>query len=235
MIVVLAGTQEGREITSLLSLRGYEVLSVIGQSNFFENAEKQFLQLMIDTSHPFPGSVSLLAKDFCKQHNIPYIRFVREEVELPENPLLFPVYTWEQAAEKAAEFGNTIFLTTGSYNLELFLKNPKLAGKRIVIRVLPNHQVIAKVQALGVTPRDIVAMQGPFSKEMNKITFKMYNTSVIVTKDSGRAGGTDTKIAAALSLRIPVVIIKRPKPLEKDVDTVHTYEQVLEKVAFLLK
>jgi precorrin-6A/cobalt-precorrin-6A reductase len=234
MIAVLAETQEGREIASLLSLKGYEVLSLV-QNNFSEITEKQFLQLVIDTSRPFPGSISLFAKDFCEKNKIPYIRFVREKVELPDNPLLSPVYTWEQAAEKAAEFGATIFLTTGSHNLELFLKHPKLSEKRIVIRVLPNHQVIAKVQALGVSPRDIVAMQGPFSKEMNKATFKMYNASVIVTKDSGRTGDTDTKIAAALSLRIPVVILKRPGSLEKSVDTAHTYDQILAKVAFLLK
>ena len=234
MITVLAGTQEGREITSLLTLKGYEVLSVTGESDFCKIIENQSFQLVVDTSRPFPESISSLAKDFCRQHNIPYIRFIREEVELPENPLLFPVHNWEQAAEKAAEFGSTIFLTTGSYNLELFLQHPELSGKRIVVRVLPDHQVIEKVQALGVAPRDIVAMQGPFSKEMNKITFKMYNASVIVTKDSGRVGGTDTKIAAALNLKIPVVIIKRPKLPEKDADTVHTYEQVLEKVSFLL-
>jgi precorrin-6A/cobalt-precorrin-6A reductase len=110
-----------------------------------------------------------------------------------------------------------------------------MAGRRVVVRVLPDHQVIEKVRSMGVAPKDIVAMQGPFSKEMNRITFKMYNASVIVTKDSGRAGGTDTKIAAALQLKIPVVLIKRPKLLEKDGDTVHTYEQVLEKVSFLLK
>lgn len=235
MLLVLAGTSEGREITSILAANGYKVLSVTGESDFCKIVENQSFQLVVDTSRPFPENISSLAKDFCRQHNIPYIRFIREEVELPESPLLFPVYTWEQAAEKAAEFGSTIFLTTGSYNLKLFLQHPKLAGKRLVVRVLPDHQVIAKIQALGVAPRDIVAMQGPFSKEMNKITFKMYNASVIVTKDSGRAGGTDTKIAAALQLKIPVVIIKRPKLLEKDGDTVHTYEQVLEQVAFLLK
>lgn len=235
MIIVLSGTQEGREINALLTLKGYEVLSVTGERGFCKIIENQSFQLVVDTSRPFPETISSLAKDFCRLHNIPYIRFVREEMELTENPLLFPVNTWEQAGEKAAEFGNTIFLTTGSYNLELFLQHPKLAGKRKVVRVLPDHHVIAKVQALGVVPKDIIAMQGPFSKEMNRITFKMYNASVVVTRDSGRVGGTDTKISAALGLKIPVVVIKRPKLLEKDGDTVQTYEQVLEKVSFFLR
>lgn len=190
---------------------------------------------MVDTSHPFPGGISRLAKDFCRQHNIPYVRFVREEVELPVSPLLNPVGSWEEAAEKAAGFGNTVFLTTGSYNLELFLKYPGIVNKRVVVRVLPDHRVIEKVRSMGISPRDIVAMQGPFSKEMNRVTFKMYNTSVVVTKDSGRAGGTDAKISAALSLKIPVVLIKRPDFTEIDIDIVYTYEQVLEKALVFYK
>ncbi|MHB9093393.1 MAG: precorrin-6A reductase [Eubacteriales bacterium] len=257
MIIVISGTREGREISSLLCARGYEVLAVTATENgsriVVSNASMEVVEkhpvkdglepllknkavrILIDASHPFPGGLSGLTKELCRTSGIPYIRFIREEVDLPESPLLFPVYSWEEAAQKAAEFGNTIFLTTGSYNLELFLKHPSMTGKRIVVRVLPDHRVIEAVQSLGIIPRDIVAMQGPFSKDMNRITFKMYNASVIVTKDSGRVGGTDSKISAALGLKIPVVIIKRSKLLEKDGDTVLTYEQVLEKVAFLLK
>lgn len=186
------------------------------------------VRIVIDVTRPFPEDISTLAKELCRNNNIKYIRFIREEVALPENPLLFAVYSWEEAAQKAAELGNTIFLTTGSYNLELFLKHPSMAGKRIVVRVLPEHRVIEAVRSLGIISRDIVAMQGPFSKDMNRITFKMYNASVIVTKDSGRVGGTDSKISAALSLKIPVVVIKRSVLKERDATLVHTYEQILE-------
>lgn len=231
MIIVISGTREGREISSLLAEKGYDVEEHPLKNGLEPLLKNRSVRILIDASHPFSGSLSGLAKEMCRTSGITYIRFVREEVELPESPLLFPVYSWEEAAQKAAELGNTIFLTTGSYNLELFLKHPSMTGKRIVVRVLPDHRVIEAVQSLGIIPRDIVAMQGPFSKDMNRITFKMYNASVIVTKDSGRAGGTDTKIAAALQLKIPVVIIKRPKLPEKDGDTVHTYEQVLEKIS----
>lgn len=240
----------------MLCARGYEVLSVTivenGSRIIVRNSSMEVIEkhpgknglesllkntpvrLLIDASHPFSGPLSGLAKELCATGRIPYIRFVREEVALPESPLLVPVNSFEEAAQKAAELGNTVFLTTGSNNLELFLKNPRMAGKRIVVRVLPDHRVIKAVQSLGINPRDIVAMQGPFSKDMNRVTFKMYNASVIVTKDSGRVGGTDSKISAALGLKIPIVIIKRAKSLGKDTDTVFTYEQVLQKVALLL-
>lgn len=253
---MLSGTREGREISSLLAAKGYEVQSItavehssriIVHNDSTEIVEehpvkgglekvfnKRSVRVIVDAAHSFPEGISELAKELCQKNGITYIRFVREEVDLPENPLLFPVYSWEEAVQKAAELGHTVFLTTGSYNLELFLKHPDMTGKRVVIRVLPDHRVIEKVQTLGIPPKDIVAMQGPFSKEMNKSTFKMYNASVVVTKDSGRAGGTDSKILAALNLKIPVVIIKRPKVKDQDKYIVYTYEQVLEQVSMLL-
>lgn len=233
-VLAVTATENGSRIVvtnvSLEVIEKYPLRS--GLESLFKNRS---VRMIIDASHPFPDDLSRLAKELRPTSGIPYIRFAREEVDLPESPLLFPVYSWEEAAQKAAELGNTIFLTTGSYNLELFLKHPSVNGKRIVVRVLPDHRVVEAVQSLGVNPRDIVAMQGPFSKDMNRITFKMYNASVIVTKDSGRAGGTDSKISAALGLKIPVVIIKRAKLLERDGDTVFAYEQVIEKVAFLLR
>jgi len=250
---VISGTREGREITSLLISKGCEVLSatvvnhgarLILHNNLMENTGEYTtrdafsrvfktypFRLIVDASHPYPEGVSKLAGEFSGKRDIPYFRFVREEVKLPENPLLFAVYSWEEAARKAAEMGDTIFLTTGSFNLEEFLCHPDMAGKRVVVRVLPDPQVIAKVRSLGLPSRNIVAMQGPFSREMNRATFKMYGASVVVTKESGRAGGTDNKISVALKLKIPVVVIKRPPVKGNNVITVSSYEQVLQEVA----
>ena len=53
-------------------------------------------------------------------------------------------------------------------------------------------------------------MQGPFSHNLNVALFQETNAEVIVTKNSGQIGGSDTKIAAAMSLNLPLVIIDRP-------------------------
>ncbi|MBU7005841.1 precorrin-6A reductase [Phosphitispora fastidiosa] len=256
MILVISGTKEGREITSLLISKDYKVLSatvvnhgarLILHNDMMENTREYTIReafnkifqinpfrLIVDASHPYPEGVSKFAKEFCSNRNIPYFRFVREEVQLPENPLLFAVYSWEEAARKAAEMGDTIFLTTGSFNLEQFLCHPDMAGKRVVVRVLPDPQVITKVRSLGLPSRDIVAMQGPFSREMNRATFKMYGASVVVTKESGRAGGTDNKVSVALKLMIPVVVIKRPPVKGHDAIIVNSYGQVLQGVKSIL-
>ncbi|MGI9953273.1 precorrin-6A reductase [Moorellaceae bacterium AZ2] len=232
MILVMGGTGEGWRLAKLLGNRGYKVvvwvrsaygcrvardegvtsvqLYSVTEKTFSDLMEQYNLKVVVDLSLPFPNEISLKVEDLCNKYNLCYLRFLRSETELPDHPLIHQVYSWEEAARAAASLGDTIFLTTGTNNLEVFLSSNELKNKRIVVRVLPEHRVIKKCQDLGLAPRDIVAMQGPFSRELNKAIFRAYKAKVVVTRDSGAAGGTDTKIAAALALNIPVVIIKRP-------------------------
>lgn len=229
MIVVLSGTGDGRWLTGELNKLGYRVLVAApsGYSAEFtaENGVVRMeealpadtddwlrrinAQVLVDCRHPFArDNGAELARD-CEKLGIPYLALGREETRVEPGELVFPVYSMQEAAEKAAGLGKTIFLTTGSHDLEHFTKLQEQQGIRLVVRVLPEHRVIKKCQDMNIKPKDIVAMQGPFSKQINKALFKMYRASVVVTKDSGQAGGTDTKIEAALSLKIPVVLVKR--------------------------
>lgn len=254
MILLLSGTGEGREITARLSREGYKLITIAstehgckqalhdgsqeavsGEPGFTDLAnllEQKAVKAVVDLSHPFPGRTSKLVKEMCDQRGIRHLRYLREEIVLPDNSLIYPVFSYAEAAYKAACLGDTIFLTTGSNNLEVFLDSVKDKSLRIVVRILPEHRIVKKCQDLGFAPRDIVAMQGPFSKEMNRATFKSYNASVIVTKDSGKAGGMDTKLSAAMSLNIPVVVIKRDKAGAGI--TVRSYEEVLKMLESVL-
>ncbi|WP_207744386.1 precorrin-6A reductase [Desulfallas sp. Bu1-1] len=229
MILILSGTGDGRKITQALSQKGYQV-GVVASTGYGRelavedgallvrdklpvNVDAWLAEMnvvaVVDARHPF---VCLQDKELiktCAERNIMYLRVRREETSIQPSELIYPVYSMQEAAEKAASLGKNIFLTTGSHDLELFVELKKTHDVRLVVRVLPEHRVIKKCQDLGIKSKDIVAMQGPFSKQINKALFKMYKASVIVTKDSGKAGGTDTKIDAALSLKIPVVIVKR--------------------------
>lgn len=254
MVLLLSGTGEGREITARLSKEGYKLITIssteygckqalldgsqeavageLDRKDLASLLEQKDVKVVVDFSHPFPGRTSKLVKEVCDQRGIPHLQYLREEIALPDNPLIYPVFSWAEAAHKAAGLGDTIFLTTGSNNLEVLLESIKKKSLRIVVRVLPEHRIVKKCQDLGFAPRDIVAMQGPFSKEMNRATFKSYNASVIVTKDSGKAGGIDTKISAAMSLNIPVVVIKRDKAGSGI--KVRSYEEVLKMLESVL-
>ncbi|WP_298463239.1 precorrin-6A reductase [uncultured Mitsuokella sp.] len=248
MIFVAAGTQDGRELTKLLLERGHAVtasvvshygeqlLAAAGGSRLVINDEPldeeglvQYLQahgirLFVDASHPYAVHVSQNAMSACRRLGIPYIRYERSLTELSYEGIVV-VHSYEEAAAEAAARGRVIFLTTGSRNLKKFTEAGALADCTLIARVLPTAEVLALCEELGLTPKQVVALQGPFSTELNRELFKKYHADVIVTKNSGTIGGTDTKLAAAAALHLPVIVIDRPV-LQYD-HLAHTYEDVL--------
>ena len=66
-------------------------------------------------------------------------------------------------------------------------------------------------EAAGIPHRNIIAVQGPFSEELNKAVIREYEIDVMITKDSGTAGGFPEKISAAKDCQIPVIVIARPE------------------------
>ncbi|WP_042315840.1 precorrin-6A reductase [Desulfofarcimen acetoxidans] len=247
MLLLLYGTKEARELMGLLVAGGYKVYAAVAteygldiarqdgaldvfpvnsrQNDLEELLVNRRVTTVIDASQPFPSDLSSAACKVCRKNNIYYIRLQRKETKLPENKLVYPVNSWSDAAMKASELGKTIFLTTGSNGLEIFTQARVMKGKRIVVRVIPEHKVIKKCQDLGISPKDIVALHGPFSTKFNKAIFKAYRADVIITRDSGPSSGTNNKILAALELKIPVVVIKRDS--SEDTNVVYDYKEVL--------
>lgn len=253
MIFVAAGTQDGRELIGLLLQRGYNVtasvISYYGEKLLAQYAnfgaklqindealdelalEKYFVEhqvtLFVDASHPYAVNVSKNAMQACKEQRIPYIRYERDLTKLEYDKVIV-VHSYEEACEQAAKCGEHIFLTTGSRNLAKFTTSPHLQGKQLIARVLPTTEVIALCEKLGLLPGQVIGMQGPFSELLNQELFVKYHADVIVTKNSGSIGGTDTKIAAAQALNLPVIVIDRPQ-LHYD-ELARTYEEVLDFV-----
>lgn len=231
MIWVLAGTTEGREIISLLKERGYRVLATattpygetlarnagadvslqgkLSVDDMIKLIEERGITHVVDATHPFAIEASKNAIEACKVKGTPYIRLEREKVRI-DNPLIHRCQTFEEAAKKAASLGRVIFCAIGTSRLHQFLKE---AGdsRRVVARVLPTVEAVEKCRSIGLEPKDIVALQGGGSLELNTALLKAYGAEVIVTKESGAVGGEDAKIQAALSLGIPVVLVSRPK------------------------
>ncbi|MBE6086048.1 MAG: cobalt-precorrin-6A reductase [Selenomonas ruminantium] len=234
MIFVLAGTQDGREIVRLLLEQGHDVAAsvvssyggellahacgqrcLINDKPLDEAALKDYLQehdirLLVDASHPYAANVSRNAIAVCQALSIPYIRYERDLSKLDYDRITV-VHSYEEAAQAAASLGKKIFLTTGSRNLDKFVHSPDLKDCELTARVLPTAEVIGLCESLGLDAGHIVALQGPFSQELNRELFRKYGAEVIITKNSGTIGGTDTKFAAAAELNLPIVLIDRPK------------------------
>lgn len=249
MILVLAGTRDGRELALELANSGYNVvlsafteyggelarrdnltvrvgaLDAVGLQQFLE---QQAIAVVVDASHPYAANVSQNAISACQQAGKHYIRYERLAAVLPDYHQLYQVSTAAEAAKLAATLGKVVFLTTGSRTLAAFKSEPALSDHRIITRVLPDLAVLKECLELGFRPRDIVAIEGPFSHNMNITLFREYQAEVIVTKNSGLVGGSDTKISAAIELNLPLIIINRPTISYGLVG--HCFEQIIQLI-----
>lgn len=234
MILVLAGTVDGRDLVKMLAEQGREVIACaatayggkllagsgakmvidrpLDKKELASLIGQSGITAVIDATHPFAEVISANAAGVCREKGVRYICYRRPVLKMVENPLITFAAGYREAAETAAAMGEVIFLTTGSKSLDVFLRAAGARGRRVVARVLPTPEVLTRCLELGMAVSDIVAMQGPFSVALNKALLQECRASVLVTKESGVEGGTSTKIDAALELGLPVVVIKRPEP-----------------------
>jgi precorrin-6A/cobalt-precorrin-6A reductase len=247
MILVLSGTRDGSEIIRRLREKGYPVLATattpygarlaseagasaalegqLGSEGMLSLMKDKGVRAVVDATHPFAQEASRNAIRACKKAGVRYLRFERKREGLPENPLLHRCKSFDEGVAEAMALGEVIFCAIGSNHLSYFVEAAMKEKKRIIAKVLPTREALEKCAALGLQPKDIIALQGPGSLELNKALLRDYNAGVLVTKESGATGGEDVKVKAALSLGLPVVLITRPRveyPL-----VVGEYEDVL--------
>ncbi|MBM7623603.1 cobalt-precorrin-6A reductase [Sporohalobacter salinus] len=210
-IVVSVATQYGKELLS--DLKGVEVIANrLNQTEMEEVIEKYNVERVIDATHPFATLVSQTAMKAAEEKEINYLRFERVSVELPESDLIIERAGFESALDYLNQTSGRILLTIGSKELSQFVTEISDFNQRVISRVLPTAGVLKKCQKeLGISPANLIAIQGPFSRELNKQLLIDYDIDLLVTKASGRTGGLNTKLKAALELEIPVLVIRRPE------------------------
>lgn len=185
--------------------------------------------VVVDATHPYATAVSENVRMACKVENMPYLRYLRDAggaagSKTSDAHQSTPIngrdagtdasITWVNSAAEAATYLETqsgnIFLTTGSKELHVFTERISDLG-RLFIRVLPSASVITECRNLGMEGKQICAMQGPFSAEMNIAMLKQTDAAFLVTKDTGTTGGYPEKEQAAHQLGVRMVVIRRPE------------------------
>ena len=122
----------------------------------------------------------------------------------------------ENAAAAAAFLETTrgnILLTTGSKELAAYSSIPDFT-QRVYARVLPMDASLEACRAAGLKATHVIAMQGPFSEEMDLATLRFADAAWMVTKDGGEAGGFPAKASAARKAGAGLVVIGRPPQRE---------------------
>lgn len=168
----------------------------------------------VDATHPYAKSITATVREACEQAHIPLRRLLRPE-SAAEGVIRVPSCAGA-AAFLAGQAGN-ILLATGSKELSAFSALPP---ERLYARVLPTHESLAACEALGLPHRNILALQGPFSRKLNEAMLEQYNITWLVTKDGGGPGGFSEKLTAAQNTGARLVLVERPADGGDDMETV---------------
>ncbi|MDD3251028.1 MAG: precorrin-6A reductase [Lachnospiraceae bacterium] len=183
--------------------------------------------LVLDATHPYAQEATRQIRELCTGLAIPYERVLRDSAnQVLRDPAdsadladraqaaeqCGQVYTVATIPEALALLGTDqrpVFLTTGSKELEQFASVPELR-ERIYARVLPDSRVLHQCEALGIRGGQLMAVQGPFSVEMNCAMLRQSHAGWLVTKESGSRGGFEEKMQAAMACGVSVIVLARP-------------------------
>ena len=242
-IVIFGGTSEGRRLSERLAELG-AALTVCVASDYgreeqgeipgvsvrvgpLDAEEKRALlkdaALCVDATHPYARHISETVRAACEAAGVPLLRLKRDESETAG------ARVFADAAGAAAWLSRregNILLTTGAKELAAYAA---LSPERLFPRVLPCRESLAACEAQGIPHRNIIAMQGPFSREMNAATIRQYAIRYLVSKDGGGAGGFREKAAAARETGAELLVLSRPR------EDGLSYEEVLERCAEALR
>lgn len=229
-ILIFGGTTEGRvlasacddlHISAILSvateygkdiLPKYSYVQVrskrLNVEEISQLMEDENISCVIDASHPYAFEISrnILSalKNINDKKDILFFRIIRENNQLLneyENALQFASNA--EAADYLLNTEGNILLTIGSKEVSAYQD----IANRVFPRVLPSVDSINLCIDAKVPLKNIIAMQGPFSEELNKAIIKNFNCKYLVTKLSGKTGGFDEKAAAAMEADCTLIII----------------------------
>ncbi|WP_304156922.1 cobalt-precorrin-6A reductase [Fusobacterium ulcerans] len=173
-----------------------------------EFVEKNSIKTIVDISHPYAFEVSKNAMKVAEEFSIAYYRFEREEIHIiPDRFSEFQ--NINDLLEYCDKLDGNILVTLGSNNIEHFSKLKNL--EKFYFRILPKWDMVKKCEDNGILPKNIIAMQGPFSLNMNKAMIEQLNIKYLVTKKGGDTGGEREKIDACNEKEIEVILLEKPK------------------------
>lgn len=234
-IVIFGGTTEGRTLSRALSKMGFSITVCVATSYGREEqgqipgitvhtgpldaegmaAILRGAALCVDATHPYAAEATANIRAAAKLSGVPCRRLSRRPSTMPQGCI--PVKDAEEAAGYLQNTERNILLAIGSKELPAF---SGLDRARLYPRVLPMAESLAACRRAGIPRRNIFAMQGPFSKELNLALIRQFSIRYLVTKDGGEAGGFGEKAAAAAESGTVLIVLRPPEDDGEDYDAI---------------
>ncbi len=248
-ILIFAGTTEGRKLSECLAASGIahtvcvateygeivlkeHPLMSVHRGRMAPEEIRAFIQngcfeAVVDATHPYADVITKNIKLAMQGMHIPYLRLKREMNVRGTDESVIYFDTNEECAKALEGIKGNILLTTGSKELSKYCISEEVKS-RLFVRVLPGMESLSLCMEQGIKGKQIIAMQGPFTAEMNEAMIHQFGISCLVTKQSGMSGGYAEKLKAAKKAEIPVFVIGHKKQ-----DTGDSFREILSKLELI--
>ncbi len=231
-ILIFAGTTEGRKLSEYLAeaeinhticvateygaivLRQHPLIKVhqgrMNQEQIAEFISNGKFDVVVDATHPFAKEITYNIQAALKEMerigiSIPYLRLKRDGITERENGITY-FETNEECVKALEDTEGNILLTTGSKELYKYCVSEGIKH-RLYVRVLPSVESLSLCTEQGICGKQVIAMQGPFTTEMNEAIIRQYEIAYLVTKESGVPGGYQEKMNAAKRTGVRIFVI----------------------------
>lgn len=172
--------------------------------------------VVIDATHPFARNVSANLRNACDEVGTRYIRLVRDEKTEPQGKLFNNI---SEIVEYLNHDDRKALITTGGNSLAEYTKVRDFQS-RLTVRILPANGAAKRCADLGFHAENVILEKGPFTVQQNVEHLKKSGAEILVTKESGEAGGFPEKSEAASLCGAELLTLRRPPETGRSLEQV---------------
>ncbi len=165
------------------------------------------IDLVVDATHPFAARITANAVAAGDGAGRPLLVLRRPQWRPEPDDHWVEVDSVAESAIAAGEHGARIFVTVGRSEIGPFRDRPDLW---LLVRLMESA-----AEPLGIADGVTVVARGPFDAEDEMRLMTEHRIDCVVTKNAG-GDATYGKIAAARSLGLPVIMVRRPTAPETE-------------------
>ncbi|MCM1334626.1 MAG: precorrin-6A reductase [Bacteroides sp.] len=228
-LLIFGGTSEGRRLAELCAERGIAVSVSVTTAYGAELLPKnKSINIMIgrldrpqierliaggrfdpiiDATHPYAALATENIRAACTATGRSLYRLVREEQPALAGKVVDRI---DEAIDELNRSDKRVLSTLGSKELPL-LKSVINYRSRVWVRALPAEGIAEYCASLGFDREKVILGKGPFSVGENIAHIRQSGVQILLTKESGEAGGYPQKVEAAKSAGIGLITLRRPR------------------------
>lgn len=201
-VLIFGITKEARDTAAILRRRGRQIVfSVVSEyaksqlplgtichvGRLNSEAMLPFIReinphRVVDATHPYAMQASQNIRQCCNTLNIAYERVHFKDIVNAWRDAVEWVDTWEKLIAAIQREKGNMLLSIGSNPIPPIPS--EIDATRLFPRVNPTPDAVSACLAAGFLQRNIIALEGPFSKQLTEALFEAKNVTSVVMQDA---------------------------------------------------